>query len=182
MKIGIPFLGGLLAIAAFSGILEASTVDALVLISQSSGQYDYGIQLAPNHGLAFDLNDQLLLTGLAGVMGASVLPGLSVCFSVVATTPVSAAISNPGPCPVFDPVPGGVLIPALRVSSSVTTVGRVHYQLETASEGTISGEVPGPAVVPEGGGAILAAIGLFLLAVFAKAAPHIRRPAPVRPR
>jgi hypothetical protein len=174
MRSVIPFLGALLALAAFSAALEASTLDALVLVSEHSGQYDYGIQLAPNHGLTFNLNDQLLLTGLAGVTGAAVLSGLSVCFSVVTTTPVSAAISNPGPCPVFDPVPTGVLIPALRVFSSVTTTGAVHYKLETGSEGTISGEVRGPVVVPEGGGTMLAAMGLFLIAAFRGLRRHAR--------
>jgi hypothetical protein len=148
-------------IGVFAGSAEAGTVDTLVLISQSGGRYDYAIQLAPNHGLVFTVNDQIILTGLSGVTGASVLAGLDFCFSTAITTAVSATIVSSSPCPVFDPVPTGVTIGAVRVVSTVFTTASINYQIQTGNEGTLSGTVAGPVAVVEPGAGVLAAVGLL---------------------
>jgi len=116
-------------VGVFADLAEAAPLDTLVLISESGGRHDYAIQLAPNHGLVFTSGDQIILTGLSGVTGASVLPVLSICFSTATTTAVSVTIVSSSQCPVFDPVPTGVTIGALRVFSSVLTTGPISYQI-----------------------------------------------------
>jgi hypothetical protein len=159
------FLGVLASIGGFAAAAQGASVDTLVLTSQAGGQYDYAVQLAPNHGLVFALGDQIALTGLSGVTGVSVLPGLSFCFSSGATTAGSAMIFSSTQCPVFDPVLTGVTIPALRIFSTVLTSAPVSYEIQTGSEGTLFGTVMGPLVVPEPGtGGLTAAImALFVL-------------------
>ena len=126
--------------------------DSLTLTAQSGGQYDYGVQLEPNHGLVILAGDQITLTGLFGVTSASVLAGLSFAYSTVITTPMSVTIVDTTPF-VLDPVPVSQTISVLRVTSSALTSGLVDYEFQTGSEGTVSGTVLGPAgTVPEPGG------------------------------
>jgi hypothetical protein len=171
---GRPFLLIALVVSILASFAQASTIDGLILISQTGGQYDYGIQLAPNHGLVFTLGNEIILTGLSGVTSPSVLPGLSFCFSNETTTPVSVSIISSRQCPVFDPTTMGVTIDALRIVSSGLTTASVSYQIQTGSEGTLSGTVAGPVATPEAGAGGLAAISL--LALFAlKGFPRFRR-------
>jgi hypothetical protein len=155
-------LATLILFGTLAECVEADTVDRLVLLSQNGGQYDYGIQLAPNHGLVFTADDQIVLSGLAGVTGASVLPSLNLCFSAVTTTAASVTTISSRPCPVFDPTPTGVIIEALRVFSSVLTTAPVSYEIETGNEGTLSGTVAGPAIVPEPAVGLLTISGLIV--------------------
>jgi hypothetical protein len=160
-----PLLAAAVLTFAIAGFAKAATIDSLVLISQSGGQYDYGIQLAPNHGLVLVPGDQVILTGLSGVTGASILPGLNICFSSATANPTSVAfVDTSSPC-VFDPVATGVTIGDLRVLSAVLTTGPVNYQIQTGNEGTLSGTVPGPAAVPEPHARSLAAGGILALLI-----------------
>jgi hypothetical protein len=81
-------------ITATLAAISAGTAraDSLTLIAQFCGQYDYGIQLDPNHGLVILAGDQITLTGLFGVTSASVLDGPSFAYSTVITTPMSVTI------------------------------------------------------------------------------------------
>ena len=63
---------------------------------------------------------------------------------------------------VFDPVAGGVIIPAFSVISSVLTTGPVNYQIQTGN-GTFSGTVNGPAGVPEPTTIFLVGAGMVAL-------------------
>lgn len=147
--------------------LEGTT---LTLTSQSAGQYNYAIQLGPNQGLVFTAGDQIIIDGLSGVIGATLLSGLTTFFGNPATTPTSVTITDDNAI-VFDPVPGGVTIPAFSVSSSVITTGPVRYQIQTANDGTLSGAVLGPVSVPEPTTLLLVGASMFGLALITKLVP-----------
>jgi hypothetical protein len=137
-------------LAAISAV--TARADSLALIAQSGGQYDYGIQLDPNHGLVILAGDQIMLTGLFGVASASVLDGLSFAYSTVITTPMSVTIVDTTPF-VLDSVPVTQTISVLRVTSFASTSGLVDYEFQTGNEGTVSTTVLGPAgTVPEPSG------------------------------
>jgi hypothetical protein len=160
-------------LAAISG--GTARADGLTLTAQSGGQYDYGIQLDPNHGLVILAGDQITLTGLFGVTSASVLDGLSFAYSTVVTTPMSVTIVDTTPF-VLDPVSASQTISVLRVTSFASTSGLVDYEFQTGNEGTVSGTVLGPVgTVPEPGGltettTVLAAF----LALYCTMHPHAR--------
>jgi len=136
------------ALIGFIGLAACIGATNLTLISQSSGQYNYAIQLDPNQGLVFVGGDQITLSGLSGVTGATLLSSLAPFFGNPVTTPTSVSVTDNNAI-VFDPVAGGVTIPAFSVTSSVLTKVPVHYQIETANEGISSGAVEGPVGVPE---------------------------------
>lgn len=163
MRIGPKPLATMVAcMVAFAG---AARGDTLTLFSQSAGQYNYAVQLDPNHGLVFTAGDQIILSGLSDVTGAALLPGLAPFFGNPVTSPTFVTITNINTI-VFDPVAGGVTIPAFCITSSVQTTGLVGYQIQTENEGTLSGTTQGPRAVPEPGGLIGAVIGVtFLLSV-----------------
>jgi hypothetical protein len=168
-----PLLTVAIMIAGLAGTARA---DALVLIAQVGGQYDYGIQLDPNHGLVVLAGDQITLSGLSGISGASVLPGLSFAYSTVITSPDAVTIVDTVPF-VLDPLSVSHTISALRVISTASATGSVTWQVQTGSEGVLSGTVPGPvAPVPEPGGLPAAAAAVaasLVLKRSRKKAPRI---------
>jgi hypothetical protein len=137
--------------------------DMLVLTAQADGQYDYGIQLDANHGLVVLTGDEIILSGLSGVTGASVLQGLSFAYSLGVISATSLTIVDTIPF-VLDPLPVSHTISALRATSSAPMTGLVDYQIQTGN-GVLSGMVPGPvAAVPEPGELlVVAALAAFLL-------------------
>ena len=142
---GVPHR--LLAVCALSvAFAAAARPTSIVLTSQSGGQFNYAIQLGPNQGLVLQTGNEIILSGLSGVTGAS-LTGLAFVFGNPVISGSSVAITDTNPI-VFDPVPSGVTIPALAVISSITSAGPVNYQIQTAN-GTLSGGVLGPVAVPE---------------------------------
>jgi hypothetical protein len=149
------------ALIACIGLAACLGATNLTLISQSGGQYNYAIQLDPNQGLVFVGGDQIILSGLSGVIGATLLSGLVPFFGNPVTTPTSVSITDNNAI-VFDPVARGVTIPAFSVTSSVLTTSPVHYQIETAN-GTFSGAVQGPVAIPEPTMIFLVGAGLFAL-------------------
>lgn len=168
MNFRFLFGNPLLAVTVFTYAAGAAYADTLVLTSQTGGQYDYGLQLDANHGLVINVGDEIMLTGLSGVIGASVLPGLSFAYSNVVTTSTSVTITDTTGF-VLDPLTVSHIISAVQVTSSVSTTGSVIYQVQTASEGTLSGVVPGPVAVPEPVELpALAAIAVFLGAALRK--------------
>ena len=127
----------------------AGYADSLVLMSQTGGQYDYGIQINANHGIVFLPGNQIVLTGLFGVASASVLPDLAFAFTTVFSTDTSATMVDTTPI-VLDPVSFTHTIAALRVTSSDETAGPVDYEIQTGNGTILSGVVAGPvASVPE---------------------------------
>jgi hypothetical protein len=159
MTFGMHTSVALIAYMALAACLGATN---LTLISQSGGQYNYAIQLDPNQGLVFVGGDQIILSGLSGATGATLLSGLVPFFGNPVITPTSVSITDNNAI-VFDPVAGGVTIPAFSVTSWVLTNGPVHYQIETANEGTFSGAVQGPVGVPEPVTIFLVGAGLVAL-------------------
>jgi len=83
-----------LHMAAVLGALCAGSAcaDMLVLSAEADGQYDYGIQRDPNHGLVVLLGDEITLSGLSGVTAASVLPDLAFAFSLGTVSATSVTI------------------------------------------------------------------------------------------
>ncbi len=149
MKLQCHFRNLLLAAAVITGSGCAAYGDSLVLIAQNGGQYDYGIELDANRGLTIVAGDKIALTGLFGVTGASVLPDLSFAYSTPVFTATSVTITDLTPF-VLDPLTTSQIISAVRVISSVSTTATIGYQVQTGSEGTLSGSVAGPlAIVPE---------------------------------
>jgi hypothetical protein len=136
-------------------------------MTQAAGQYDYGIQLEANQGIVFAPGNEIILTGLFGVTGASVLPGLAFAFDTAFSTETSAAIVDIVPV-VLDPIPMTHTVAAVRITSSAIASGPVGYEIETGGGSTFSGEVPGPvAPVPEPGALALGA-GAFAIFVALK--------------
>ena len=107
---------------AFSAVITRG--DTLVLIAQVDGQYDYGIQIDPNHGLVVLTGNRITLTGLSGVTAASGLPDLSFAYATVITSPTAVTIVDTTPF-VHDPLPVSHTLAAVRVLSPVSTVGGV---------------------------------------------------------
>ena len=66
MTFGMHTSAALIACIAVAGCLRATNLN---LISQSSGQYNYAIQLDANQGLVLAGGDQIILSGLSGVTG-----------------------------------------------------------------------------------------------------------------
>ena len=140
-----------LHMAAVLGALCAGSAcaDMLVLSAEADGQYDYGIQRDPNHGLVVLLGDEITLSGLSGVTAASVLPDLAFAFSLGTISATSVTIVDTTAF-VLDPLPVGHTISALQVISSASSTGLVDYQIQTRIEGVLSGTVCGPvAAAPE---------------------------------
>ena len=157
-----PVLAAAAVVAISTG---AGYADSLSLIGQASGQYDYGIQIDANHGLVILLGDEITLTGLSNVIGASVLHDLSFAYFTVITSSDSVTIVDTTPF-VLDPLPVSHSVAALRVLSSVSTTGPVTYQVQTGNEGVLSGTVPGPVTAapePAGLPAVAAALAALLI-------------------
>src|SRR5215472_11336775 len=137
-----------LHMAAVLGALCAGSAcaDMLVLSAEADGQYDYGIQLDPNHGLVVLLGDEITLGGLSCVT-------LRRAFYPILLLPFLSAQYRPRPSqswiqpPLF---PVSHTISALQVISSASSTGLVDYQIQTRSEGVLSGTIRGPmAAAPE---------------------------------
>jgi hypothetical protein len=129
--------------------LGTAHADMLVLTGQEGGQYDYGIQLDPNHGLVVRLGDQITLSGLSGITAATILPGLSFAYSLASMTANSLTIIDTTPF-VLDPIPTSQVISAFQVSSLAPNTGFLEYQVQIGSGAVLGGAVLGPvAAVPE---------------------------------
>ena len=83
MEVFACFGNSLLALAILASVFARSgNADSLMLISESGGQYDYGIQLDANHGIVFAPGNLISLTGLAGVTGGALAgPRSLICES-----------------------------------------------------------------------------------------------------
>jgi hypothetical protein len=113
MDVSLGLLTQLLTVATLVAIsASAVCADTLTLIAANGGQYDYGIQLDPNHGLVILVGDKITLTGLSGITGASVLPDLSFAYSITSTSPTAVTIVDTTPF-VLDPLPVSHTIPVL---------------------------------------------------------------------
>src|SRR5215471_11117746 len=166
MNSSLPFFCRLWAAALLGAIsIDTAYADMLVLIAQADDQYDYGIQLDANRGLVVQQGDEITLSGLSSVAGASVLPDLSFAYSLGTISASSVTTVDTAPF-VLDPLPVSHIISALQVTSSASMTGLVDYQIQTGNEGVLSGMVPGPvAAVPEPGElpAILAMAAFLML-------------------
>ena len=150
-----------LVLAAFLSVFAHSgKADSLVLISQSGGEYAYGIQLDANHGIVFAPGDSITLTGLADVTAASVLPNLGVLFTNVVTTPTSATMVA-GSGIVEDPLPVSHILSAVSVNSTALSIGLVTYEIQTVGV-RIIGTVTGPGSVGPGARLLALATGGML--------------------
>src|SRR5258708_634997 len=117
---------------------------SIVLASASNGVFDYVLN-APSTGTTFLNGQGVTFTGLSGVISASVICNLSMCFTV--TSPASSSVTFeqtrfPGFCTYFGPNQGFVL------DSPVNTLGTVDWSMQiSVGNGVeaLTGMVPGPA-------------------------------------
>jgi hypothetical protein len=137
----------LVAITVVASAFTSLDAATITLTSQSGGQYTYGILLGANEGLAFIAGNQIVLSGLSGVLDANASSMLGPFFTNVATTPDSVIFTDTTGI-VYDPLPSSHTIGTLTVDSSVLTPGPVSFQIQNGS-GTSSGTVSGPVAVPE---------------------------------
>src|SRR5205085_12266460 len=125
--------------------LDAATI---TLTSQSGGQYNYGILLGANEGLAFMPGNQIVLSGLSGVLDANVSSMLGLVFANILTTPNSVTITDTTGT-VFDPLPSSHVVGTLTVDLFVLTLRPVSFQIHTGSGSTLPGTLWAPVAVPD---------------------------------
>jgi hypothetical protein len=133
----------------FSAPVAGAPIQSLVLVSSHNGDFDYGLEVALDHGMVLAPGSTIELTGLAGVSTASVESSLLPCFAVGTVTATSVSWVSTSTCPVFDPVPATLLLEGLHLFSSVTSLAPVAYDIRAGAAGIVSGFVRGPAVVDE---------------------------------
>lgn len=153
------FRNALLALTTLAFACHANA-DSLVLISQTGGQYDYGIHLDANQGIVFTTGDSITLSDLAGLTGAGVSPNLAFLFTSLVTTPTSATMVATSSI-VLDPIGVSQTLNAVIVDSTVLTSGSINYQIQTGAT-EVTGTVMGPVVsMPEPQSLALIADGML---------------------
>ena len=141
--------------------VQAEPIESLLLVAQAGGAFDYGIEVALDHGLVIPPGSSITLSGLAGVTSASVGSTLAACFSADLIDSDEVRFTSVPTCPVFDPVAATLVLDGLQVFSTTPSIGLVSYVIEASSAGIVSGTVIGPRNIPEPSGFPMLAIGLI---------------------
>ena len=155
--------------------------DNLFLVSSSSGVFDYDLELDPGSSADLNSGQQILLTGLFDVTGASVVNGgssnLENCFgSGVSFTSSSVTLtaSGGGQCQFVGAVGGPpTTYGSIVVDSSATFTGNINYEVQTFTEGNLTGTMEGPVdSVPEPGTLVIICISLIFLSLLRRKIAH----------